>query len=335
MADVVLAGDIGGTKTNLALWEIAPTGRVTPVRDASFPSRNYRGLEDVIADFRRGDATPIAAAAFGIAGPVVDETVHTTNLPWVVSAAALRTYLATPRVRLLNDLEATANGALFLPADKLVTLNAGEARPTHRAVIAAGTGLGQALLFYRESRYVPTATEGGHAEFAPQGERQIELLRFAETLFPGHVSWERVLSGPGLHVVFRFLDERLGRPVTADVRARLTKEDPSAVIGELGVAGTCPTCVEAVELFLDLYGAQAGNLALTVMATGGVFVGGGIVTKMLPKVKDGRFMRAFVDKGRYADLMRRIPVWVILDPKTALLGAAEVAASLVAPSPVP
>jgi glucokinase len=328
MADVVLAGDIGGTKTNLALYAVERPGRPALVRESSFPSRQYpSGLETVIGEFLRGET--LVAAAFGIAGPVVDETVHTTNLPWTVAAASLRTHLGTPRVRLLNDLEATANGALYLPPEKLTTLNPGAPHLGNRAVIAAGTGLGQAILFWNGQRHVPVATEGGHADFAPRNEREIALLRFAETLFAGHLSYERVLSGPGLHVVFRFLTEALGRPIGPAVQARLAGgEDPSAVVGEVGVAGGCATCVEAVEMFLDLYGAQAGNLALTGMTVGGLYIGGGIVTKMLPKVTDGRLLAAFFAKGRYEPLMRTIPVWVILDPKTALLGAAQAAVDL-------
>jgi glucokinase len=329
VARTVLAGDIGGTKTNLALWEVTGPGRVVPVREASFPSAAYGGLEEVVGELLRGGGEGVAAAAFGIAGPVIDDAVATTNLPWRVEAASLRRLLGTPHVRLMNDLEATAYGALFLPAKSLHTLNPGRERAGNRAVIAAGTGLGQGFLFWDGMRHVPVATEGGHVDFAPRDEVEMALLRFLQKTY-ARVSYERLLSGPGLLNVFRFLAEGLGRPVAPAVRARLERADadPSAVVGEAGVAGTCPTCVEAVEFFVAVYGAQAGNLALTVMATGGVYVGGGIVTKMLPRMTTGAFMRAFVAKGRYEDFMAAIPVHIILEPKTALLGAAQAAAEL-------
>jgi glucokinase len=194
-------------------------------------------------------------------------------------------------------------------------------------VIAAGTGLGQAFLFWDGNRHHPVATEGGHVDFAPRDEREVALLAFLRRRH-ARVSYERALSGPGLAAIFAFLTEDLGRPVAPAVRERLRTGDASAAIGEAGVAGTCPTCVEAVELFVDLYGAQAGNLALTVMATGGVYVGGGIVTKMLPVITSGRFMTAFTAKGRYAEIMRAMPVQAILNPKTSLLGAAHAAREL-------
>jgi glucokinase len=285
----------------------------------------------VIARFLgAGALPPVAAAAFGIAGPVVDDAVVTTNLPWHIRAAALRTQLDTPHVRLLNDLEATAYGALVLPADKLQVLNPGTARTGNRAVIAAGTGLGQGLLFWNGTRHVPAATEGGHADFAPRDEVEHDLLRWLERKYDGHVSYERAVSGHGLVNIFAFLDEHCRMPVSAETRRRLEREDPARVIGELGASGGCPTAVAAVERFVAIYGAQAGNLALTVMATGGVYVGGGIVNKLLPAMTNGAFVQAFTAKGRYAALMREIPVWIIRDPDTGLLGAASVAAMMAA-----
>jgi glucokinase len=328
MATYVLAGDIGGTKTALTLHEVGSGGTTAQIREQSFPSREYPGLEQVIAAFLRPDER-VAGAAFGIAGPVVDDAVKTTNLPWHIERGALSEELGGAPVVLMNDLESTAYGALFLDAGELLTLNAGVPRPGHRAVIAAGTGLGQGLLHWDGATHHPVATEGGHADFAPRTSLEDDLLRFLRTRFGAHVSYERVLSGPGLHNVFQFLDEALGRPIAPDVRTRMTREDPSAVIGETAVAGTCATCREAVDLFLDAYGAQAGNLALTAMATGGVYVGGGIVTKLAPLVPQSSFMRAFVAKGRYEDLMRQIPVAVIMNAKTALIGATRAAAALV------
>jgi glucokinase len=285
----------------------------------------------VIARFLGAGAPPeVAAAAFGIAGPVVDDAVVTTNLPWHIRGSSLREKLGTPHVRLLNDLEATAYGALVLPAEKLQTLNPGVARTGNRAVIAAGTGLGQGLLFWDGARHVPVATEGGHADFAPRDEIEHDLLRWLERKYDGHVSYERTVSGHGLVNIFTFLDEHCRMPVSDAARRRLASEDPAAVIGALGVSGECPTAVAAVERFVSIYGAQAGNLALTVMATGGVYVGGGIVNKLLPVMTSGAFVKAFVAKGRYQKLMREIPVWIIRDPDTGLLGAASVAAMMAA-----
>jgi glucokinase len=327
MAAHVLAGDIGGTKTALAVHAVEHGGAPVLVRERDYVSHEYPGLEQVVAAFVAEGKEPIAAAAFGIAGPVVDDAVTTTNLPWRIERPRLSRELGGVPVRLMNDLESTAYGALFLGPDELLTLNAGVERPGHRAVIAAGTGLGQAFLYWTGHAHVPVATEGGHTDFAPRTVEEDGLLRFLRARF-GRVSYERVVSGPGLHDLFRFLDEELRRPVAPAVRARMASEDASAVIGEAATAGTCATCREAVELFVAAYGAQAGNLALTVMAIGGVYVGGGIAPKILPLVRAGAFMRAFVDKGRYQALMREIPVRVILNPRTGLLGATRAAWAL-------
>lgn len=326
MTTHVLAGDIGGTKTALAICTVTD-GVPVVVREHVFPSQEFAGLEQVIAAFRESGTEEIGAAAFGIAGPVVDDAVVTTNLPWHVVRRGLVDALGGAPVRLLNDLESAAYGALFLPADQLLTLNPGVERPGHRAVIAAGTGLGQAFLYWTGHEHLPVATEGGHADFSPRTPADDGLLAFLRARF-GRVSWERVVSGPGLRNVFQFVDEVLGRPVAPAVRARMATEDPSAVIGAAAVAGTCVACREAVDLFFEAYGAQAGNLALTVMATGGVYVGGGIVPKLLPLLRGSAFLSAFVDKGRYEGLMREIPVHVILDPRTGLIGAIQAAAAL-------
>ncbi len=337
MTATVLAGDIGGTNSRLALYEVASAspgaaGRpaLTPLRAATFPSREHGGLEEVIARFLGDPAPTIDAAAFGIAGPVVDDAVVTTNLPWHIRAASLRQRLGTPHVRLLNDLEATAYGALILPAEKLLALNPGVARAGNRAVIAAGTGLGQALLFWDGTRHVPVATEGGHVDFAPHDEIEHDLLRWLERKYDGHVSYERCVSGHGLANIFAFLDEHCHLPVADETRRRLASEDPPAVIGELAMSGACTTALAAVERFVALYGAQAGNLALTVMATGGVYVGGGIVNKLLATFTAGGFVQAFKAKGRYERLVSEIPVWIIRDPDAGLHGAAHVASTLAA-----
>lgn len=318
MAARVLAGDIGGTKTNLALYELAGGEQLEPVREHTFQNRDYRGLRDVIADFAPGT---VSAATFGIAGPVFAGEVRMTNLPWEIRRDDLAGALGCDAVRLLNDLETTAFGALFLPEDRITVLREGRPRPGNRAVIAAGTGLGQAILFRDGDRFVPSATEGGHVDFAPRNEKEIGLLRFLQREHE-RVSYERVVSGPGLHNVFRYLVEGLGREVAPEILERIAAGDPGSVIGE---SGDCPVCTEAVDLFVDLYGAQAGNLALAVLAVGGVYVGGGIVVKLLPRIRRGGFLEAFTRKGRYEDMMEDIPVRIILEPKASLLGAAHAA----------
>jgi glucokinase len=258
---------------------------------------------------------------------VIEEKVQVTNLPWKVEAESLAAEIGCNGVRLMNDLETTAYGALFLGPDELLTLNEGVPRRTHRAVIAAGTGLGQAILFWDGQRYRPTATEGGHIAFAPRNEREMGLLRYLLERYD-RVSYERVLSGPGLSHIFDYLRRDAGLPVAPSVLERMKTEDPNAVIGESALAGTCRTCEEAVDMFVSLYGAQAANLALSAMALGGVYVGGGIVTKLLPKVKAGAFMEAFTDVGRFKPLLSETSVQVILNSKASLLGAAEAALDL-------
>ena len=256
-----------------------------------------------------------------------DDRVRLTNLPWEIEASKLAADLGVGAVRLQNDLETTAYGALFLDSSELLTLQEGSPRKTHRVVIAAGTGLGQALLLWDGQRYRPSGTEGGHAAFAPRNEREMELLRFLLQRYK-RVSWERVVSGPGVFHVFEFLRDGEGRPVAPEVQERLEHEDPSAVVGQSAVAGTCPTCEEAVDLFMELYGAQAGNLALSVMALGGIYVGGGVVTKLLPKAESGLFLKGLHHFGRFEEMMSQVPVHIILDPKTSLLGAARLALEL-------
>lgn len=324
---MILAGDVGGTKTDLALY----TDEALPVlvREATYSSTAYRSLSEVLRAFL-GGKEKVSAAAFGIPGPIIDERVVTTNLPWkIVQIEDVVEELGGAKVRLMNDLETTAQGALHLPVDQLKALQPGIARRGNRAVIAAGTGLGQAFLHWNGARHTPSATEGGHTDFAPLDEREDAMLRFLRRKFGGRVSYERVLSGPGLFNIFDFLDRDQKRPVDSAIRTALAETaDPSAVIGQAGVAGTCPTCVEALEIFVRIYGAQAGNLALTVMATGGVYLGGGIVGKILPKIAAGGFMDGFLAKGRYRSLMSEIPVWAILNPSASRIGAAMAARDL-------
>ncbi|HJL20507.1 MAG TPA: glucokinase [Sandaracinaceae bacterium LLY-WYZ-13_1] len=325
----ILAGDIGGTKTLLACYEGAP-GALEEVGRARYASADHTGLAPILEDFLR-ERAPVEAAAFGIAGPVVDDTCKATNLPWVVDARALEAASALPRVRLLNDFAAVALGMNELRDDDLLVL---QDRPIRAdgpvAVLGAGTGLGQALL-------VPTggplprvlATEGGHADFAPRDEIEIELLRFLWRRHGGRVSVERVVSGPGLVALHAFVVARGLAASTEAVEARLDAgEDAAAVIGEAGVAGTDPACRFALERFVSLYGAEAGNLALKSLPHGGLFVAGGIAPKIAPMLERGDFLAAFRAKGRMEPVLDRVPVRVVLDPEVGLLGARRAAAAL-------
>jgi glucokinase len=328
MSKLLLAGDIGGTKTNLAIYAVGARGRLSVLREASFPSARYDGLERIVDEFMSAGRERVQAAAVGVAGPVVGDRAKTTNLPWLVRGQSLARLLRCSHVRLMNDLEATAYGGLFLRETQIEWLARRKRRKANIAVIAPGTGLGEAFLFWDGERHHPVATEGGHVDFAPRNDKEIALLVFLQKRF-ARVSYERLLSGPGLVSIFRFFEEEVGRPVSARVRQRLADEDPAAVIGEAGVAGSCPASIDAVETFVSIYGAQAGNLALTVFGIGGVLLGGSVSVKMLPKLRAPSFLGAFRDKGRYVDFMSQIPVGVILDTKAAVLGAAHAAAELV------
>ena len=327
---MILAGDVGGTKTVVALYESERAG-LRPVRESVYWARDHASLEEIIGVFLdEGPAPLIEATCFGVAGPVIGGRVSTTNLPWEIDEASLARATGARRAKLLNDLEAMAYGMLGLDDEEFAVLSPG-AEPAPRGnavVIAAGTGLGQALLVWDGERHLPVATEGGHAGFAPRSEQEVELLRFLRAEFGSHVSYERILSGPGLHNLYRFLRTSGDEPEPAWLAERMRAEDPSAVIGEVGVSGGDPVCAASVELFASIYGAQAGNLALTALAVGGVFVGGGIAPKLLPVLQGGAFVRAFSDKGRFSALLEGIPVRVALTPRTPVLGAARYAAQL-------
>ncbi|HEX9919034.1 MAG TPA: glucokinase [Pyrinomonadaceae bacterium] len=321
---MILAGDIGGTKTNVALFEQAELGK--PLAQRSFPSGKHDSLESIISEFIAEHKPQLTHACFGIAGPVKDGEVRTPNLKWVVNGQALGRTLNLERVGLINDLEATAYGIEVLGAAQLHTLNEGkEERGGHRALIAAGTGLGMAGLFYDGGHYRPIASEGGHIDYAPRTAIEHELLNYMHGKIGGRVSYERVLSGPGLFNVYGFLrDHRYGDEPDW-LAEQITAGDGSAAVSQAGLAGTSDLAAKALNLFTEIYGAMAGNLALLLKATGGVYVGGGIAPKLIEKLKDGTFMRAFTDKGRMSALISNIPVRVILDDKTALYGAARCA----------
>jgi glucokinase len=319
---MILAGDIGGTKTVLALFK--DRGRPIPLQRQTFNSRDHDGLESVLKRFKKnltGGSVKIRAACFGVAGPVIRNATRTINLPWMVKGGRLGRLLGTQNVTLLNDLEAMAHGVSALKKDDLVTLQKGRPVPGNAALIAAGTGLGEAILFWDGKRHRPSASEGGHTEFGPRIEPEMRLWAYLRKRY-GHVSTERVVSGPGLVNLYRFLEESGKGREPAYLTERLSREDPATVIAETALSGKNRLCVKALDLFVSAYGAEAGNLALKALAVGGVYIGGGIAPKILPKFRDGAFLRSFADKGRYAALLSNIPVRVILNPDTALLGAA-------------
>ncbi len=317
---MLLCGDIGGTKTTLALFR--PDAPLVPSDPVRFTSAAFAGLEGLVETYLVGRTAALTGACFGIAGPVLEDRVATTNLPWLVDAGTLRARLGGVPVFLLNDIEALAYGVLALPADRLATLHPGRPATGNIAVIAAGTGLGEGGLVWDGTRHVPFASEGGHADFAPRSEREIALLRYLLGRH-AHVSWEHVVSGPGLVHCLEFLRDVEGLVVPDGLAADL---EPAA-ISAAALAGSPPIAVEALALFVGCYGAMAGNLALTVKATGGVYVGGGIAPKILPALQTGAFCAAFLAKGRFETLLACMPVHVILDDRTALYGAARYAAA--------
>ncbi|HKY31742.1 MAG TPA: glucokinase [Candidatus Polarisedimenticolia bacterium] len=324
---VVLAGDVGGTKVVLGLFR---GDRL--LASERYPSRGESGLEPVCSAFLAGRRESPRASAFGVAGPVVKGRVETTNLPWVVETRSLERMLGGP-VALLNDLEATGHGVDALDPASLLELNEGrEVQRAPRALIAAGTGLGQGYMVFdaHAGRYAPAASEGGHSDFGARTDDEIELLRHLRGRY-GHVSAERVVSGMGIREIFDFLAATGRHPVPAALREAIEQGDPPAVISRAAMDGTHAVCVETMRLFASAYGAEAGNLALKIMALGGVYVGGGIAPKVLPLLTGGRFLEGFFDKGRFAPLMARMPVRVILDPDCALRGAARAASRLVPP----
>lgn len=326
----VLAGDIGGTKTILSLAEKSSEGVFREIATTTFASGEHDDLEKPTAAFLDGFGERPVAAAFGVAGPVRNGCVRTTNLPWVVDANAVASTLGISRVVVINDFEATALGLATLKDDELRVLQEGLVRPEGPiAVLGAGTGLGEAILLPmgRDARVLPT--EGGHASFAPRDEVEDELLRFCRRRFPEHVSYERLLSGPGLETIHSFVLQAGLAESSEATLARLRTEDPGAVIGELGTTNQDAACARALTLFVSIYGSEAGNLALKTLPTGGLFVAGGIAPKILSALEyDGAFIRAFLAKGRMRKVLETIRVSVVLEPRVALRGARALAEKL-------
>jgi glucokinase len=321
---MILAGDIGGTKTNLALFPDGSRGET--VATERYASQEHAGLDEIVRAFVAASGAAVDIACFGVAGPVKNGRCETTNLPWIVDAAQLARELDTPSVWVINDLEANAYGLAALAPSDLLELHPGTPGASgNAAIIAAGTGLGEAGLFWDGRMHRPFATEGGHASFAPLDDVDLELLRWLAHRL-GHVSWERVVSGPGLVDVYRFLRESGGEPEPAWLADAMRAGDPAAAISGAALEGRDPVCAGALDRFVTHYGAEAGNLALKVMATGGLYVGGGIAPKILPAMRSGTFLRAFTAKGRMRPLLEAMAVRVVLNDRTALLGAARCAA---------
>lgn len=322
-----LSGDIGGTKTRLAVVEVCGN-RVRIEREVSYPSRDYAAFETLLDDFLASNEIPVAAA-FGVAGPVQGRVMQTTNLPWRIDADALQRQFGFKRCTLLNDLEATAYGLAALGADDLLTLQAGAPGACgNAAVIAAGTGLGEAGLYWDGQCHHPFATEGGHASFSPGDELEMAFLRHLQRQYR-HVSWERVVSGMGLPDMYEFMCVHRAAATPQWLAEEMRSGDAAAAIAQAALSGRDEICLETLNWFVRLYGAEAGNLALKTMSRGGLYVGGGIAPKILPLLQQGAFIDAFLNKGRMRPLLEAMPVRVILNDRAALLGAALHAAQLV------
>ena len=327
---MILAGDVGGTKVHLALYNFSE-GRLVQVREEKFPAKEYACLDDVVKAFldkgteRKED---VVASCFGCPGPVRDGRLKLTNLPWTLDARDLQRSIGVEHIFLINDLEANGYGIPELAKDRIFSLHDGDTSAVgHRGLISAGTGLGESVLVWdaKTRRHTPIASEGGHVDFAPRNDREIALLNYLRRTLNGRVSFERVVSGIGIRNVYAFLrdDQKMEEPDW--LRERMAAEDPNAVIGTLAEQGASDICVEAMNIFAAALGAKAGNLGLTLLAAGGIYLGGGIAPKVLQIMQCGKFTEAFLDKGRMRPILEQIPVGIILDDTCALLGAAAYA----------
>jgi glucokinase len=321
---MILAGDIGGTNARLALFDPSG-GKLREVAGQSFPSRKYKTLEEIVAKFVAAHPERVEHACFGIAGPVRNGRSETPNLAWIVDASLLAKAANIASARLINDLEANAYGIAALEKSDFVVLNAGVPAAGNAAVIAAGTGLGEAGLFWDGKHHLAFATEGGHCDFSPRDDLEAELLVYLRKRF-GHASWERVVAGPGIHNIYSFLLESGRGEEPPWLAEELKHADPPAVISGAAMENKSELCVKTLDMFVSFYGAEAGNLALKTMAIGGMFIGGGIAPRIISKLQNPAFMRSFTAKGRMTELLQAIPVRVILNDRTALLGAARCAA---------
>ena len=318
---MIIAGDVGGTKCNIALFS-EKNGKLDVVFRQRFASKDFAKFDLIIKEFTR-QAEPhlnggkIRAAGFGVAGPVINNRIHATNLPWIIDSATLSSELGVETIALMNDLGATGHSLEHLAPEDFVVLNAGKpVQGASRALLAAGTGLGQSILFWDGTRYRVVPSEGGHSDFAPRTDQQIELLKFMRKRYP-QVSWELILSGRGFRTIHEFLSPSVKHPIFDDEDA-----DPAPFITKTALAKECPICVQTLDLWTSIYGSEAGNLALKVLALGGVYVAGGIAVKILPKIKDGTFFEAFRDKWHFTEMLSDVPVSIVLNESAPLIGAA-------------
>jgi len=324
---MILAGDVGGTKVHLALYSFEH-GQLVHVNDERFPAHEFSGLQEIVLRFLAENSNPeITAACFGVPGPVRGGRLRLTNLPWVLDSRELSAGLNITHLFLINDLEANGYGIPELTPDQIFTLNEGDpAGVGNRALVSAGTGLGEGLLIWNGKTHVPMASEGGHCDFAARNPLEMELLSWLTQKYSGRVSFERVVSGQGVTNIYTFLRDQKHMEEPAWLRHRIDNEDPNAVIGEVGEEpGKSELCAKTLEMFAAAYGAEAGNMMLKVLATGGIYLGGGIAPRMLKTMRGGAFMQAFTDKGRLSDLLVHTPVHIILESRAALMGAAAYA----------
>lgn len=321
---VILAGDVGGTNTRLALYQTA-VGRLQYLSHENYPCVKYESFEQIIDEFLSSRSEKIDAACIGVAGPVLQGRCDATNLPWVLDESELAAHLHLSTVLLINDLEAAAHGVLALDDNDFVELNphAYHNPAGNRAVIAAGTGLGEAVIFRNGDHFYPFATEGGHCDFAPTDSEQDRLLSWLRERWGEHVSYERVVSGPGLVDIYRWLLDSGQHTEQGVIKDAMRTGDPASVISEAALAGKDDNCVSALQLFVRIYAQETGNLVLKSFSTGGVYLGGGIAPKILPALQSDNFMHSWLNKGRFSGLLKSIPVKVVQHPQVALIGAAS------------
>jgi glucokinase len=321
---MILAGDVGGTKVYLALYDFID-GNLHHNREERFAAKDHSGLEEIVKKFL-GDEH-VTAACFGVPGPVRDGRLRLTNLPWTLDSKDLAKDCGIQHVFLINDLEANGYGIAELTPEQVYTLSEGDPKQKgNRALIAAGTGLGEGVLTWNGYHHIPFPSEGGHADYAPRNEDEIELLRFLQQKYNGRVSFERVVSGMGMRSIYEFLRDVKGVEEPVWLAEKIAAvDDANSVITQMGLSAKSELCAKTLDMFVSAYGAEAGNLALKVLSVGGLYVGGGVAPRILEKLKDGTFMRAFTDKGRLSQLLINTPVRIILESRAALMGAAAYA----------
>ncbi len=320
---MIIAGDVGGTNVRLAFFDKGKKRESLLLE--KYRSADFADFSPLLKQFITTlNGKQVEAACFAVAGPVQNGRCQATNLPWVIDARELSEELGIKKVWLINDVEANAWGITVLKSEELSVLNPGGEQQGNAALISAGTGLGEAGLYWNGKSHVPFACEGGHGDFAPTDEEQVDLWRFLKGKFE-HVSYERILSGSGIFQIYQFLVEVKNEKQCPAVQELDNRKEPQRIITEKALKKECPTCLRALDLFCSIYGSEAGNLALKMLSMHGIYIGGGIAPKIRDILKNGRFMKAFIAKGRFATLLSKIPVYVILNDQTALLGAAQYA----------